>query len=160
VGDGLLRGFPLAADPRRLGYRSGGVGPPIRVTVRYRESQKRRRLRFGCRVPVAANNGTPNPVSCSQTTGICVPKSMAPGPGPDPVKKIYKSYLCGSSPGQNIENWAMEGLTKGFVFGVITASETGPGAFVADVAEGTAGFTLGVVGGSGASAICYYAGAY
>jgi len=108
----------------------------------------------------AANN-TPNPrVSCNQTTGICVPKSMSPGPGPDPVKRLSKEYLCGSSPWQNIENWATEGLTKGFLWGAFMGSETGPGAFVTGVGEGILGFAGGAIGGSAASAICHYTGVY
>ena len=85
---------------------------------------------------------------------------MAPGPGPDPLERLYKEYLCGSGPWQNIENWATEGLTKGFLWGAFMGSETGPGAFVTGVGEGILGFAGGAIGGSAASAICHYTGVY
>jgi len=110
-----------------------------------------------CGVP--ADNGGGGNLYCNPTTGICVPNSMAPG-GPDPVKNFYKYYLCGNSPVENIGNYMLEGMTKGAIGGLFFGSETGPGAFVTGVAGATGGAAGGIVMGSGASAVCHFAGAY
>jgi hypothetical protein len=72
---------------------------------------------------VAPNNPTtPAPV-CYQ--GGCVLPGGPPLITKQQIKQAAKAYLCGSSPADNVKNWAAEGTVKGLVFGGAAGAITG-----------------------------------
>jgi hypothetical protein len=110
---------------------------------------------------VAANNGPP-PVSCNQTTGICVPSSMATGPSnAQRLKNAVKWYLCGNGALDNIKNYTLERFTKGVIVGGIAGWEGGPpGVGLGALGGGVEGFFGGSYLGTVAAGACKAAGMY
>lgn len=102
--------------------------------------------------------------------GVCVIPGGAPPVTVAQLKKIAKSYLCGSSPANNILSWTLEGAGKGLVVGAVTGGITGTllgtpvggviGAFGGGVVDGAVGGATGVLWGSAASLACSLGGSY
>ena len=86
------------------------------------------------------------------------------------AKNLAKSYLCGSSPANNIRNWTIEGGIKGAAVGAIAGGVTGTvlgtpvggffGAILGGLIDGTVTAGGGVFGGTAASAVCSALGVY
>jgi hypothetical protein len=110
---------------------------------------------------------TPTPV-CYQ--GGCVLPGGPPLLTKQQIKQAAKTYLCGSSPADNVKNWMIEGTVKGLVFGAVAGGITGTvvgtpvgsavGAVTGGVIDGAIGGASGVIWGSIASWACSAAGAY
>jgi hypothetical protein len=105
------------------------------------------------------HHNKPPRLNCNPTTGICVP---VPPPGPSPLKKLVKWYLCGKGPLDNFRNWTVEGTTKGVFIGAGGGVFLGgpPGSVLGAVGGGVEGFFLGAAGGVIATGGCSFAGAY
>jgi RHS repeat-associated protein len=114
-----------------------------------------------------SNPATPTPV-CYQ--GGCVLPGGPPLLTKQQIKQAAKTYLCGSSPADNVKNWMIEGTVKGLVFGAVAGGITGTvvgtpvgsavGAVTGGVIDGAIGGASGVIWGSIASWACSAAGAY
>lgn len=76
-----------------------------------------------------------SPYTCNPVNGICAPVQTGPS--------IIQLYLCGSTAEGNVLNWIAEGTLKGTVVG-----------------EPGVGGVGGLIGGTAASAVCAFAGAY
>ena len=86
------------------------------------------------------------------------------------LETLTKSYLCGSSPANNVRNWFVEGATKGLVFGAVSGGVTGTvfgtpvggvfGAILGGLTEMTITGTAGLYGGLAATGACSALGMY